>query len=178
MRAETILHPAHGAQLRNALSARPRPATGAIRTIRARLSQIAETCSNWLFAMEPWHFETLDMPEFRPRSSAAETSASTVRVGPASRPERRLTRYRATIMNAQGAGERTFTFDDSATLLEKPINIAARTILDHIVEADQPADPLSYRITESARHGDILMLKGMLPTGRGELEFIVAVFPD
>jgi hypothetical protein len=79
--------------------------------------------------MEPWQFETLDMPEFR-KSSAAERSASIAQLRNAACPIQRT--YCAVIYNEDGTGERTLTFEESATLLDAPVGIAADAILGHL----------------------------------------------
>lgn len=114
-----------------------RATTGMVRTILTRCSRLMETCAQWPFAMEPWQFDTFDMPEFR-KSSAAERSASIARLKNTACPIQRT--YRAVIYNEDGTGERTLTFEESATLLDAPIGIAADATLGHLAATDLPGD--------------------------------------
>ena len=154
-----------------------RPAARRVRAagaIRTWFERIAGHCAELLLVMEPWQFETLDMPEFRAGPCAAERTADIIRLTRSAQQIQRT--YYATIVTEEGFGERTFTFEDSPALIDGPVDMSVKAILDHIIAAGQPGEPFSYRVTEATRHGDMLILKGAVPTGRREVNFIAIAF--
>ncbi len=173
MLAHTMLYPTRIKRSPEA-STDGRRASRTVRAISAWLSRIAESCTRWTFVMEPWHIETLDMPEFRRRPCAAERSAALAQLKSAAHPIQQT--YCAMIFNEEGAAERTFTFEDAPTLLHDPLDAAAKALLGHLLAADQPSDPLSYQMVEARRHGDMLLVKGQLPAGRGKRDLFVVAF--
>jgi hypothetical protein len=78
-------------------------------------------------------------------------------------------------MGADGEGERTFEFEDSATLLQSPVDCAARGVMDRLAAAEGPGAPLRYQIAKASRHGDVLMVQGVL--GDADWDFIALASP-
>jgi hypothetical protein len=136
-----------------------RRAIAVVRTVGDRICDGIDEGFRWLVAPEPWllgaewgHLGLFEEPTPDCRSQA----------------HRR--RYCALIMDANGNGERTCEFEDSPTLLDGPADSAARAVLDRLAAVGPTDKPFPYRIQKASRHGDFLMVQGVL--GDGEWEFL------
>jgi hypothetical protein len=130
-----------------------------VRTIGAWICDAIDAGFHLLFAPEPWllgaewgHLGLFEEPALE------------------SEPQAHRRRYCALIMDANGEGERTCEFEDSPSLLDGPADSAARAVLDRLAAVEPTDKPLPYRIAKASRHGDFLMVQGVL--GAGEWEFI------
>ena len=123
-----------------------------VRAIGDRICGVIDASLDWLCAPEAWAF-----------------AADLCHFGLVDLPSRRR-RYCAVIMDANGEGEREFGFEDCASLLEGSAESAARTVMVHMAVAVGEGEPLPYRIIKASRHGDFLMVQGVV--GDGEWEFI------
>jgi hypothetical protein len=139
-----------------------------VKTARDWLSRFWTSGGEFLGALEPWRFETIDFPELR-KCSAAERSTALAAVWAQGRATQT---YQVVVMETDGPGERSFTFEDSPALFDRPVDQVAEAILSHVVLADQLEHPLRYCVSNARRHGDVVMIDGTFPVIRGALGFI------
>jgi hypothetical protein len=156
-----------------------------VRTSHTLVSAANATCKwvlsaltagrDFLFAPEPWQLGTLDIPASMTRR-AVDRSAAIAAFRTAAHVASRL--YRAVVMETTGASERVFTFEDSPTLFDGPVDVIAKTILGHIASSDRPESPLRYSVVKARWHGDLVMVDGALLVRGGILKFIVLASAD